>query len=102
MRCSFGKINQYASDEVFWDVDFSYKRGNNNFGDRKTVAIPLYHVKFSTEFRQILTPQFWLHFDVVELPIGCFLIQFSKSAANKLPNPIFCFIFHHVFVGDPE
>jgi hypothetical protein len=69
----------------------SYKRGNDNFADQKTVAIAHYRVKLSTEIRQISTRQFWLHFDVVEPPIGCLLIHFSKSTSNKLPNHLFCF-----------
>jgi len=64
----------------------SYKRGNDNFVDQKTVAIACYRVKISTENRQNSSRVLWLHFDVVKPPIGWLSIHFSKTTCKKLQN----------------
>jgi hypothetical protein len=45
-------MNQYPPDGGFYDVEMSYKRGNDHFGDRETVAIAQYRVKLSTEMSE--------------------------------------------------
>ena len=50
-RCSLRKSSQYPTDGGLSDVEMSYKRGHENFGDRKAV-IARYRVKFSKEIRQ--------------------------------------------------
>ncbi len=81
----------------FYDVEMSDNRGHDNFGDRKTVVIAHYRVKFSTENRQNSIRVLWLHFDVVKPPIGWLLIHFSKTASNKLPNHMICFALPKCF-----